>query len=140
MLKTPANPYSMFFSSIMAIYRDNFEETRKFPVAYASAVVTVILSFIWIALSYFLIRTQIWPHGWISFPNYLLFTKLEAFVALVVFYLCHCIYFARKERWKLALIKFDALNPNHRRTTFLILTLVSVCSVAWMISELEMAL
>jgi hypothetical protein len=125
MSKSSPSLYYMLFSSIMAIYRDTFKETRDFPVAYASAIVTVIFGFIWIAFSYLLIRTEIWPDAWINFPIFVFHNRIGAFVVLIIFYLCHCIYFLRKEKWKSILVEFDELSANQRRFTYACLIVLS---------------
>ena len=135
MSKSIPRLYYMLFSSIMAFYRDTFKETRGFPVAYASAVVTVIFGFIWIAFSNLLIRNDIWPDAWINIPDFSVNNKTGAFGVLVVFYLCHCIYFVRKEKWKSILAEFDELNASHRRFTYVCLVALSISSVFWMATE-----
>lgn len=127
--------YYTFFSSIMAIYRDTFKETRDFPVAYASAVVTVIFGFFWIAFSYLLVRIEVWPNTWIDFPNFVLHNKMGAFVVLIIFYVCHCIYFVRKDRWKAILVEFDELTANQRLFSYVYLLVLSTSSVLWMVTE-----
>lgn len=135
MLKKVSRIYRLHFSCLLAIYRDNFEETRDFPVAYASAVVTMILSFVWIAFSYLLVRTNVWPDSWIDFPGFVSSNRVGAFVVLVLFYLSHCIYFVRRGRWKLVLAEFDGLNANQRRFTYISLAVISVSSITWMVVE-----
>lgn len=127
--------FEMVLACIMAFYRDRFEDTREYPVAYSSAVVVFWLGFLVIAVKGALMRM-----GMLSPRRELALTfdldDVLFLVALLVLFLAMVTYYTIKHRWRRVLDEYDDL-PDKSRATFRISSLAALVGVlVWAVLEL----
>ncbi len=126
--------YPCVFASILYFYR-RIESVRNYPVAYSSALVTVIFGFLVIAASYIVERQDID----ISIDLSQLRSKFVGMLVLVVFYLAHIFIVSIGGYWRKLLEDFDGERAAFKLGAHLLTVIVTGVSVSWMIYENSLA-
>lgn len=130
-----ANRFELLMACIMVFYRDCFEDTRRYPVAYSSAAIVVWFGFLIIAGKGMLTRIGVFapPRAaalTFQFGDVLFLTILLALYIALVF------YYTREHRWKRVVAEFDQL-PYASKLSVRVLSLVAFVGVSlWAMLEL----
>jgi hypothetical protein len=135
MSSTIRHGYAMHVASVMSFYRDNFEQTREFPVAYASANVAVVLGSNLISMSKMVMRFEYVSPIWSWLPRIVLDHLLATFVFILIFYIAHSFILIRNNTWRFMIRDFESLNRRERNFYRLSSLIILVASLSWIVVE-----
>ena len=119
------------FASLLSFYR-RFESVKNYPVAYASAVITVILSTLLIALSYFAVRKGIDIGVDLTWSR----TMSIGLPVSIAFYLSHAVLVSKNDYWRKLLVDFDSESSTFRLWASLSTIVAVGGSMFWMLFEM----
>ena len=126
--------YPVVFASFLSFYR-RFESQENYPVAYASAGITVILSTLLIATAFFVSRRDFHLGVDLSWS-----TSFSVGLAVsIVFYFCHIYFVSKSDYWRKLLVDFDSERPAFKILANLSTITLFGGAMSWLFFELYWA-